>query len=49
MPMSIKSAEEQLNILAAFMSSYEKYIQGKIVDPAIADEDYDQLDILLIR
>ena len=44
MPMSIKSAEEQINILAAFMSSYEHYIQGKIVDPAIANDDYDQLD-----
>ena len=41
MSMSVKSAEEQLNILVAFMSSYENYIQGKIVDPAIADEDYD--------
>ena len=45
MPMSVKSAEEQLNILAAFMSSYESYIQGKIVDPAISDKDFDQLDL----
>ena len=26
------------------MASYESYIQGKIVDPTILDEDYDQLD-----
>ena len=44
MPMSVKSAEEHLTIIAAFMASYKSYIQGKIVDPTISDEDYDQID-----
>ena len=44
MPMSVKSAEDQLGLLSAFMSSYGNLIQGKIEDPAILDEDYDQVD-----
>ena len=43
-PMSVNSAEEKLTILAAFMASYESYIQGKIVDPTISDKDYDYID-----
>ncbi|KAJ0541144.1 putative RNA-directed DNA polymerase [Helianthus annuus] len=44
MPMSVKSAEEHLALLASFVASYENYIQGKISDPATLDEDYDQID-----
>ena len=45
MPKSVKSTEEQLTILAAFMASCESYIQGKIVDPTISEEDYDQINL----
>ncbi|KAM0052178.1 putative transcription factor interactor and regulator CCHC(Zn) family [Helianthus debilis subsp. tardiflorus] len=44
MPMSVKSAEEHLALLASFVASYENYIQGKISDPATLDKDYDQID-----
>uniref|UniRef100_A0A251VAK0 Uncharacterized protein n=1 Tax=Helianthus annuus TaxID=4232 RepID=A0A251VAK0_HELAN len=44
MPMSVKSAEEHLALLASFVASYENYILGKISDPATLDEDYDQID-----
>ena len=44
MPMNVKSAEDQLGLLSAFMTSYGNLIQGKIEDPAILDEDYDQVD-----
>ncbi|KAJ0449140.1 hypothetical protein HanHA89_Chr17g0725051 [Helianthus annuus] len=44
MPMSVKSAEEHLALLASFVASYENYIHGKISDPATLDEDYDQID-----
>ncbi|KAJ0723344.1 hypothetical protein HanOQP8_Chr08g0297061 [Helianthus annuus] len=44
MPMSVKSDEEHLAILASFVASYENYIQEKISDPATLDEDYDQID-----
>ena len=44
MPISVKPAEDQLGLLSAFMTSYGNLIQGKIEDPAILDEDYDQVD-----
>ena len=44
MPMSVRSAEDHLGMLASFVASYENFIQGKVHDPAIADEDYDQID-----
>ena len=44
MPMSVKSAEDHLALLASFVASYENYIQGKASDPALLDEDYEQLD-----
>ena len=44
MPMSVKSAEGHLAMLASFVSSYENYIQGKVTDPTIMDGDYEQLD-----
>ena len=44
MPLSVKSAEDHLGLLASFIASYENYIQGKISDPTTFDEDYDQVD-----
>ena len=44
MPMSMKSAEEQIALYASFIASYENYIKGKITDPETIDEDYDQID-----
>jgi hypothetical protein len=44
MPLSVKSAEEHLALLASFVAAYENYIQGRISDPANFDEDYDQID-----
>mgnify|MGYP004490055267 CR=1 FL=1 len=44
MPMSVQSAEQQIVVLSSFIASYENYIQGKINDPTIFDEDYDQID-----
>ena len=43
MPMSVKSAEEQLSVLASFMALYENYIPRKI-DLAVVDKDYYQID-----
>ena len=31
-------------MLTFFIASYENYIQGKINDPTMFDEDYDQID-----
>ena len=42
--MSVKLAEDQLGLLGSFMTSYGNLIQGKIEDPAILVEDYDQVD-----
>ena len=44
MPMSVKSTEDHLGMLASFVASYENYIQGKVHDPTIVEEDYDQID-----
>ena len=44
MPMSVKSVEDHLGMLASFIASYENFVQGKVHDPAVADEDYDQID-----
>ena len=43
-PLSVKSTEDHLALLASFIASYENYIQGKISDPTNFDEDYDQVD-----
>ena len=45
MPMSIKSAEDQLNLLASFLTCYDNCIKGKIIDPALREEDYDHIDL----
>ncbi|MFS7967231.1 hypothetical protein Hanom_Chr09g00783351 [Helianthus anomalus] len=43
MPMSVKSAKNQLSLLASFGASYQKYIR-KITDPVALDEDYEHID-----
>ena len=40
MPMSVKSAESQLGILASFVAAHENYIGGRVTDPALIAEDY---------
>ena len=44
MSMSVKSAKDHLGMLASFVASYENYIQGKVHNPTIVEEDYDQID-----
>ncbi|MFS7993296.1 hypothetical protein Hanom_Chr12g01092401 [Helianthus anomalus] len=44
MPLSVKYDKEYLALLVSFVASYENCIQGKIYDPAIFEEDYDQID-----
>nr|XP_043630048.1 uncharacterized protein LOC122601346 [Erigeron canadensis] len=46
MPISVKCAESHLSVLVSFVTSYELFIQGKVQDPSLIDEDYEQIDPL---
>jgi hypothetical protein len=40
-PISVKCAESHLSVLASFVTSYEQFIQGKVQDPSLIDDDYE--------
>jgi len=44
MPMDMKSAEGRMNVYAAMCAAHEAFVAGRITDPSLIDEDYDQLD-----
>ena len=44
MPMSMSSAEGRMSVYSAFCNAHEAFIGGKITDPAVIDEDYNQID-----
>ncbi|MFS7906041.1 hypothetical protein Hanom_Chr01g00054711 [Helianthus anomalus] len=42
-PKCIKLIEENLSLLASFMTAYENFAMGKLVEPSSLDEDFDQI------
>jgi hypothetical protein len=44
MPISVKSAENNLDTLAAFVDAHVKWVGGKLTNPDVVREDYKQID-----
>ncbi|KAJ0587484.1 putative transcription factor interactor and regulator CCHC(Zn) family [Helianthus annuus] len=40
----LKLIEENMSLLASFMTAYENFCLGKLVEPSSLDEDFDQID-----
>ncbi|KAM0044486.1 putative transcription factor interactor and regulator CCHC(Zn) family [Helianthus debilis subsp. tardiflorus] len=40
----LKLIEENMGLLASFMTAYENFCLGKLVEPSSLDEDFDQID-----
>ncbi|KAJ0516256.1 putative transcription factor interactor and regulator CCHC(Zn) family [Helianthus annuus] len=40
----LKMSEENMSLLASFMTAYENFCLGKLVEPSSLDEDFDQID-----
>ncbi|KAJ0525574.1 putative RNA-directed DNA polymerase [Helianthus annuus] len=40
----LKMIEENMSLLASFMTAYENFCLGKLVEPSSLDEDFDQID-----
>ncbi|KAJ0733550.1 putative transcription factor interactor and regulator CCHC(Zn) family [Helianthus annuus] len=40
----LKLIEENMGLLASFMTTYENFCLGKLVEPSSLDEDFDQID-----
>ncbi|KAJ0794950.1 hypothetical protein HanPI659440_Chr04g0144791 [Helianthus annuus] len=40
----LKLIEENMSLLASFMTAYENFCLGKLVEPSSFDEDFDQID-----